>query len=147
MIEESAAVLAIVLAAAPGSACRPAETDAVTRPIPSSLAPAVIAAFQVRMTPAEIVETGAMRCAEGHLLACLIGANLNCGKADTRTRNAGASRWCRDHPNSDFVPLVATGHDTIYSWRCDGSHAVIERQVENVDRQGFVTENWKRVGD
>ena len=143
----SVAVLAIVLTAATGPVCRPAETDVATRPIPQSLAPAVIAAFQVRMTTSEIVQTGAMRCADGHLLACLVGANLNCAKADTRTSNAGASNWCRDHPNSDFVPLSATGHDTVYSWRCDGPRAVIERQVEQVDRQGFVAENWKRVRD
>jgi hypothetical protein len=143
----SAAVVALVLAASPGSICRPAETDAATRPIPPQLAPAVIAAFGVRMTPAYVVDTGVIRCADGHLLACLVGANLNCGKADTRTTNPGASNWCRDHPSSDFVPAFATGHDTIYAWRCEGQRAVVERQVEHVDRQGFVAENWKQVGD
>ena len=141
----AAVVLAIALAASPGSVCRPAQTDTATRPIPPPLAPAVIAAFEVRMTPAEVVHTGVIRCAEGHLLACLVGANLNCGKADPRTGNSGASDWCRDHANSDFVPAFATGHDTIYAWRCDGRRAVIARQIEHVDRQGFVAENWKLV--
>jgi hypothetical protein len=142
----SVVILAIALAASPGSVCRPAETDTATRPIPLSLAPAVIAAFGVHMAPAYVVDTGVIRCADGHLLACLVGANLNCGKADTRTTAAGASNWCRDHANSDFVPAFATGHDTIYAWRCDGPQAVVERQVEHVDGQGFVVENWKRVG-
>jgi len=142
----SAVVLAMALAASPGSVCRPAETDIATRPIPPPVAPAVIAAFEVRMTPAEVLGTGVIRCADGHLLACLAGANLNCGKADTRTSNPGARGWCRDHANSDFVPAFATGHDTIYAWRCDGPRAVIERQIDHVDRQGFVAENWKRVG-
>ena len=142
----SAAVLALALAASPGSICRPAETDVATRPLPPQLAPAVIAAFGVRMTPAYVVDTGVIRCADGHLLACVVGANLNCSKADTRTTNPGASDWCRDHANSDFVPAFATGHDTIYAWRCDGQRAVIGRQVERVDRQGFVAENWRRVG-
>lgn len=142
----SAAVLAIVLAAAPAPVCHPAETDTATRPIPPTLAPAVIAAFEVHMTPAEVTDTGVIRCADGHLLACLVGANLDCANADTRTSNPGASAWCRDHANSDFVPAFATGHDTIYAWRCNGRRAVIERQIEHVDRQGFVAENWKRVG-
>jgi hypothetical protein len=109
----SAAVLAIVLAATPGPVCRAAKTDAATRPIPPSLAPAVIAAFRVRMTPAYVVDTGVMRCADGHLLACLVGANLNCGKADTRTTNPGASGWCRDHANSDFVPRSPSGRSSM----------------------------------
>jgi hypothetical protein len=143
----SAAVLAIVLAGAPGPVCRPSETDTATRPIPLSVAPAVIASFGVRMTPDEVVHTGVMRCVGGQPLACLVGANLNCGKADTRTSNAGASRWCGDHPNADFVPAFAAGHETIYAWRCEGARAVVERQVEHVDRQGFVAENWRRMGD
>jgi hypothetical protein len=141
----SVAVFALVLAASPGSICRPAETDTATRPIPPQLAPAVIAAFEVRTTPDYVMQTGVIRCADGHLLACLVGANLNCSKADTRTTNRGASNWCRDHAGSDFVPAFATGHDTIYAWRCDRQRAVIERQVERVDQQGFVVENWKRV--
>jgi len=125
--------------------CSAHETDATTRPIPPALAPAVITAFAVSMTPAEVAANGVIRCADGHLLACLVGANLNCGKADTRTRNPDASAWCRDHPNADFVPAAVTGHETIYTWRCDGTRAVIDRQVEQVDPQGFVAGNWRRV--
>jgi len=97
------------------------------------------------MTPAEVAANGLIRCADGHLLACLVGANLNCGKADMRTSSPDASDWCRDHPNSDFVPAVVTGHEAIYTWRCDGKHAVIDRQLRHVDPQGFVAENWRRV--
>jgi hypothetical protein len=141
-----AAILAIAFAASARSVCHPAQTEVAARPIPPPLAPAVIAAFEVRMTPAEVMDTGVVRCADGHLLACLVGANLNCAKADTRTSNSGANNWCRDHADSDFVPAFATGHDTIYAWRCNGTHAVITQQVQHVDRQGFVAENWKRVG-
>jgi hypothetical protein len=141
----STAILTILLTAAPGPVCHSGQTDAATRPIPPAVAPAVIAAFGVRMTPAEVATNGVIRCAEGLLLACLVGANLNCGKADTHTSNSGADGWCRDHANSDFVPAFATGHDTIYAWRCNGTRAVTERQFEHVDRQGFVAENWKRV--
>ncbi len=140
------AVLSIVLAAAPGPVCRPAETDLATRPIPPPLAASVAEAFKVTMPPSEVEANGVMRCAAGRLLACLVGANLNCSKADMQTGNAGADDWCRQHANADFVPAFATGHDTIYTWRCDGPRAAIERQVWQVDPQGFVVENWRPVG-
>jgi hypothetical protein len=40
-------------------------------------------------------------------------ANLNCGIADTRTRNDGADEWCRVHPNDANIPAAATSHSTI----------------------------------
>ena len=143
-----AAVVALGLAVAgPARAqtCHPGQTDETTRPIPPALAPAVSAAFGVRMTPAEIERNGLVRCADGVLLACLVGANLNCGKADTRATNRAAEDWCHQHAGADFVPAFAAGHDTVYAWRCEGKRAAIAGTVQHADRQGFVAENWKRV--
>lgn len=143
------ATLALTLAprVARAQVCRAGETDAATRPIPASVAPAIIATFRANMTSAQVIRNGVMRCVDGHLMACLTGANLNCGKADTSKVNRGATEWCRSHPDADFVPAFASGHQTIYDWRCDGGQPVIARQVGHVDKGGYVIEHWKRVNN
>ena len=58
-------------------------------------------------------------------MVCTVGANLPCGKANTYCDpSAGVVQWCRDNPDASVVPAVATGHDTIYEWRCQGGRAV-----------------------
>jgi hypothetical protein len=53
-----------------------------------------------------------VRCAEGKLLACSVGANLNCGKANTRRSLPGASEFCRANPDAAIIPMAATArHD------------------------------------
>jgi hypothetical protein len=133
-------------AAAP-SYCRAIGTDDTIRPITPELAPAAIAAFHVHMKATEVARTGVMRCVDGEAFACLTGANLTCGKADKRTRNSGGDAWCEEHPDADFIPAFATGHATVYAWRCKGRLAVVVRQVQQVDGRGFVAENWRRVTD
>ncbi len=126
-----------------GPACT--GTDAKARPVPPALAQSVVAAFGVRMTPADAVRSGFVRCENGRVLACLTGANLDCGKGDPARTNPGAEQWCRSHPDAEFVPAFASGHDTIYAWRCRGAQAVIERQIEQLDAEGFVAENWREL--
>ena len=116
------------------------------RPIPLALAAAVARAFHARMTPEEVVRTGVMRRGpDGRWLACLTGANLNCGKADTSRVDRGASWWCRRHPGAPFVPLFASGHASIYAWACRGRRAVIARQVQTVDAQRYVVGAWRVI--
>ena len=75
----------------------------------------------------------------GHVLVCTAGANLPCGRANTsRTPGPGVVAWCRDHPNAAFIPAVATGHDTIFAWRCQGGVPQIGRQISDVDPRGFI---------
>lgn len=145
----SAALVALVLMSggARAQVCRPGQTDDATRPIPRSLAPAVIAAFGVHMSADEVVRTGVMRCAQGQVMACLTGANLNCGRAEVSRVNHGAIDWCREHRDADFVPAYVTGHETIYAWRCHDGHAVVARHAMHADPYGFVAENWRPVGD
>ena len=125
-------------------ACRGA-TDDTLRPVPPSLAPKVIASFRVTMTPAEVERNGVIRCAGGAVLACLAGANLNCGKADTRRHNPGAAYWCRTHPDARFVPLFAAGHASVFAWRCAGTEPVVARVVQQVDARGFSASHWRVI--
>ena len=76
-------------------------------PVPKDLEASVASAFGV---PVDVVRGGAfVRGAKDKLWACFIGANLNCGKANTRRSLPGASEFCRTNPDADDIPMVATG--------------------------------------
>jgi hypothetical protein len=86
-----------------------------------------------------------VRCDGDRLLACYVGANLNCFKANLRRTLPGATAWCRDHPGSASIPMYATGHETVYEWSCNGSRAVAGKIAMPVDARGYVAGNWKQV--
>lgn len=91
------------------------------------------------------LQTTNYRCADGKVMLCNEGANLPCGKANVSKTLPGATGWCKDNPNSDFIPMVATGHDTIYTWHCTNGHAIADTPVSKVDSRGFFVEYWKAV--
>jgi hypothetical protein len=143
----------IVLALAAGAAvARPAHAAQPYFPNPSHAWPAnvppdlvgkVAAAFHIGT--AEARHNSFVRCAGATLFGCTVGANLVCGKADTRRRLKGATAWCRAHPNAKFIPLSATGHATIYNWSCKGRQAVAGKALMAVDHQGYIAGNWKKL--
>ena len=142
----AAAVLSAAGGATPASAqnaagaCH-ANQDGPAFPAPASLLPRLARTFG---TARNVLRGSSfVRCAGGHVLGCMVGANLSCGHADVRRQSVGGNAFCKDNPGSDVVPMAATGHDTIYEWRCAGARAVSGKPIENVDRQGFVTRNWR----
>jgi hypothetical protein len=133
-------------AESPAEYCRSAGTDDAARPIPQSLVPAVNAAFGTHLPDRVVIDTTVLRCVDQHVMVCTVGANLPCGKANaSRTPGAGIVRWCHDDPDAPLIPAVATGHDTIYVWRCRAGAAQIVRQTLHVDPRGFVAEFWKTI--
>jgi hypothetical protein len=128
----------------PEAACGRLGIDDTLRPVPESLAPAVNRVFGTSM-PAEVAaRTTVFRCAGGKVLVCTAGANLPCGPANAgREPAAGAVDWCRQNPDSDFIPAYVVGHDTIYAWRCRSGVPAIDRQMLTVDPRGFVADYWK----
>ncbi len=138
--------LARAHAAAPVSVCARSGDDDTARPIPAMLVPAANALFGTGMSTSQAVATTVFRCAHGRVLVCTTGANLPCGPANTnRVPGPGAIDWCRDHPNAAFIPAVATGHDTIFAWRCQSGAPRVARQVHAVDAHGFITQYWKEL--
>jgi hypothetical protein len=109
--------------------------------VPDSLAPAVARAFG--LDEQAVKGASYYRCAGDRLLACVVGANLPCGKADLRRRLPVVDDYCRQNPGSTFIPMAVTGHDTVYAWRCAGAVAAPGAPIERVDRQGFVARVWK----
>ena len=128
----------------PAALCAAGAGPRAPAPVPKDLEAAVARTFGL---PVELVRRGAfVRCAGDRLLACAIGANLNCGKANTRRSLPGASEFCRANPGADYIPMFATGHDTIYAWRCVGKRAVAGKALVPVDAHGYDAGNWKEVG-
>lgn len=126
--------------------CRRVGTDDRVRPLPAELIPAFRRAFDLQHAPADyIAHTGFVRCADGVVMGCGVGANLPCGKADTRRDIPGADTWCRDNGDPAMIPAYVTGHASIYEWRCEGGRAVPVRQVQAVDARGFVARFWRKL--
>jgi len=85
------------------------------------------------------------RCVDGEVLACDPGANLPCGPAnDSDEPTAAMVEHCQANPDG-IIPAVVTGHDTVYSWTCDGETPTVDEQVFTVDDQGFVAEMWYQL--
>ena len=111
--------------------------------VPAELERSVAEVFRIDV--AQVRAAAVVRCVGSQLLACWVGANLDCGRADPRRRLVGATAFCRDNPDASNVPMAATGHDTIYDWRCVKGRAVAGKVVMAVDPQGYVAGNWKVV--
>jgi len=146
------AILGAALTAAPVALARagsaeqsycPNAAHASPTKIPADLVVPVARAFQI--DEAAVRGAAFVRCAGPKLLACSVGANLNCFKADMRRTLPGATTWCRDNPGSASIPMSATGHETIYEWSCKGHRPVAGKIMTTVDAQGYIAENWKEI--
>jgi hypothetical protein len=127
----------------PRAYCAKVINDDHLRAPPHSLAAAIKKLFNVN--GAYALQTTNYRCAGGKVMLCNEGANLPCGKANPSNSLPDATAWCKDSPNSDFIPMAATGHDTIYTWRCRDGIATPGAPVSKVDSHGFFVEYWKAL--
>ena len=131
------------LAADGARACAAGAVGRIAITAPKKLEPLIAEAFGI---PAgQVRESAYVRCAGAKLMACWVGANLDCGKANVHRSLLGATAYCRDNPGSNSIPMAATGHDTIYDWRCDGKRAVAGKANRAVDADGYIAGNWKQV--
>ena len=121
----------------------PSSAHATPAKVPPSLVADVARVFLLDEDAAR--HAAFVRCVGPKLLACYIGANINCFKADTRRTVPGATAWCREHPGSAFIPMSATGHATIYDWSCKNDEAVAGKILMPVDAQGYIAGNWKEI--
>ena len=89
------------------------------------------------------------RCDNGTVLAC-ITRQLSGAGCEQMSSNRKPWReqwdWCRDNPNADLIPANVMGHQNIYLWRCVGTVPTASRQSGlNLDRRGFVADEWKAI--
>jgi hypothetical protein len=99
------------------------------------------------MPEALLTEGLTWRCMNAQVWACHVGANLPCwSKADTRRQpGEGTAEYCREHPDEQSVPMVASGRETVYEWRCRRGKPYISKQSVKVDARGFPVRIWYRV--
>jgi hypothetical protein len=146
------AFIAGAIPTAPGTAASPRDLNAHcasvgngdrVRPIPAALVPEARRLFGAGsdQPDAALRASTVFRCMSGQVWLCNHGANLTCAKGDVRRVSRGAAAWCKDHPGSDVVPMVATGHATIHAWTCVGSEARIASS-KKLDPRGFIAGQW-----
>jgi hypothetical protein len=111
------------------------------RPLPAALQPLAGKALETDVTNVPTY----YRCSHGRLLVCTVGANLNCGKADTKKHPPAVVTFCRENPDASVVPMVVTGHDTIYSWTCVHGVPKLQEPFAAVDADGYVADNWREI--
>ncbi|CAN2534645.1 hypothetical+protein [Methylocapsa aurea] len=134
-------LLGAVAAPAAAAPLCAAGANSTPRTAPASLAPAIRRAFGL----SGAIGAAYYRCSGGRTLACVVGANIPCFKASKARSLPGATQYCRQNPGSDFIPMAATGHDTIYEWKCVGTKARPGKPVAPLDAEGYFAENWKAV--
>ncbi len=109
------------------------------KPIPQSLA-----AFANMLFGEEAASTTVYRCMDDTVYVCVTGNGFSCDKPNTRRYNPNVARYCRENPSWSNVPMVVSGHDTIYGWKCAGGKAVIN-YVEKIDARGYRADMWVAV--
>ena len=125
--------------------CARVGDDDQTQPIPPGLVSQALRLFYLKPVDPEQGEKSTIyRCMRGAAWLCNYGANLSCAKADVSRVSKGAENYCREFPGSAFVPMAATGHDTIYSSECVGKEPRITAS-EKVDERGFIANQWRRL--
>jgi dipeptidyl aminopeptidase/acylaminoacyl peptidase len=116
--------------------------------VPESVAQGLQQALNAPDTPIDVLQNGSFwRCMDGSVYACFVGANLPCeAKANTdRTPTQEEIDYCQQNPNSDFIPAVVTGRETVYEWRCLDSAPAIVKQPSQPDAQGFLSDIWYKI--
>jgi hypothetical protein len=103
--------------------CAKVGDDDRVQPIPDALLQNARRMFDVQVDEADsyVQATTSARCMNGAVWLCNYGAN------------------------SIGVPMSATGHATVYDWRCVGREARIAGQIVDVDARGFIAGNWKQL--
>jgi len=116
--------------------------------VPESVALGLQTALNAPDTPLSMLQGGtSWRCMGGDVYACFVGANLPCdAKANTdQTPKQEEIDFCTQNPDSDFIPAVVTGRETVYEWRCTAGVPEIVRQVFQPDAQGFISDIWYQI--
>lgn len=97
--------------------------------------------------PRSLLLNSMWRCMDGQVYACHRGANLPCETRANldRTPTPGLITYCRDNPETDYLPMAITGRTTVYQWRCEGGKALAGEAFVEPDSRGFLEGLWHRI--
>lgn len=98
--------------------------------------------------PKEMFDDGTYwRCMDGSVYACNVGNNLPCeDKANvSKEPNDGMLNYCGENPDSEIIPMYASGRTTVYEWKCDNGTPEIVKQITNTDSAGYIKDIWYKI--
>jgi hypothetical protein len=116
--------------------------------LPDSIVEGLRDAFNAQDVDLEVFQRGSVwRCMDAKVYACNVGANIPClAKADlSQEPTEPMADYCQENADSDFIPAVVTGRETIYEWRCDGTTPVVGDPYTEADSQGFLEFAWHEL--
>ncbi|MEM7008923.1 MAG: hypothetical protein AAF462_07305 [Thermodesulfobacteriota bacterium] len=87
------------------------------------------------------------RCMDGSVYGCFVGNNIPCEeKADvSKEPNDGMINYCGENPDSDVIPMYASGRSTVYEWKCLNGTPEIVKQVAQTDQAGYIKDIWYKI--
>ena len=88
-----------------------------------------------------------LRCMDGAVWVCHVGANIPCGSKGDRSRKPVKSirDYCRENPGAKSIPAYVTGRSTVYEWVCRGSTPIITRMLFSLDKDGYISDFWAEL--
>lgn len=94
--------------------------------------------------PVQFQRNFVWRCMDHRVWVCVYGANIPCTeKADTsKVPSPEMIDYCGANPSTDNIPAYVTGRKTVYAWRCAGGNPRIDRQIHQVDHEGYIKTYW-----
>ena len=91
--------------------------------------------------PADYYLYATWRCVAGEVRFCV--GNPTCDHADSRTEPSAKMRdFCRKNPEFAHIANSDVPWQSVYSWVCHAGEPKTERQIEQVDEQGFIESAW-----
>ena len=87
------------------------------------------------------------RCMDGSVYACNVGNNLPCeDRANvSKLPNDGMLNYCGENPDSEIIPMYASGRTTVFEWKCDNGTPEIVKQIAETDKAGYLTDIWYKI--
>jgi hypothetical protein len=91
------------------------------------------------------------RCVDDVTYICIPRGGFECDQftADKLSKyempNDYIVEFCKEN-NNDYPPMVITGHETIFTWRCLNGKPIIEN-AQKLDEYGFRAESWTKLGE
>jgi hypothetical protein len=114
--------------------------------LPATLIPSLRAVLGLTADAPLQLDGARWRCMDGAVYVCVAGANIPCySKADLAARNRGAEHFCHRNHDAAVVPAYATGHASLYEWRCVAGKALRGKALGQIDRRGYRIDFWHRV--
>jgi hypothetical protein len=85
------------------------------------------------------------RCMDGSVYACYYSNQPICDKPNASEINRGVKEFCRENPNSDYIPTTYAGSNALINWACRNGKPHINGGDTRFDKRGYQTEFWKWI--